>query len=120
MRHVPSHVIGRMVALAAIVLSATCSGGGSEDASGASESQTQQASASLAPSAGASVDELVQVNGRGLYLACTPGDGPTVVFSHGVGGQSGDWAATLSKLADIPTCVYDRLNVGPSPSVQAR
>jgi len=111
-RHIPNHVIGRMVALAAIVLSATCSGGGSEDASGASESQTQQASASVTPSAGASVDELVQVNGRGLYLACTPGNGPTVVFSHGIGGQSGDWAATLSKLADIPTCVYDRLNVG--------
>jgi pimeloyl-ACP methyl ester carboxylesterase len=111
-RHIPTHVIGRMVALAAIVLSAACSGGGSEDTSGASESQTQQASASVAPSAGASVDELVQVNGRGLYLACTAGDGPTVVFSHGVGGQSGDWAGTLSRLADLPTCVYDRVNVG--------
>jgi pimeloyl-ACP methyl ester carboxylesterase len=54
----------------------------------------------------------VQVNGRGLHLTCTPGDGPAVVFSHGVGGQSGDWAGTLSKLADIPTCVYDRVNVG--------
>ncbi len=108
-----------MVASTAIVLSAACSGGGSDDASGASESPTQQ-SASVAPSAGAGVDELVQVNGRGLYLACTPGDGPTVVFSHGVGGQSGDWAATLSRLADIPTCVYDRVNVGLSDKEAGR
>jgi pimeloyl-ACP methyl ester carboxylesterase len=110
-RQIPNHALGRMVALTAIVLSATCTGGGGRDASDARESPTQPL-ASAAPSAGGSVEELVQVNGRGLYLACTPGEGPTVVFSHGVGGQSGDWDATLSNLVDIPTCVYDRVNVG--------
>jgi len=118
-RQIPDHAIGRMVALTAIVLSAACSGGGG-DASDASESSTQQPSASVAPSAGGSVEELFQVNGRGLHLACTPGEGPTVVFSHGVGGQAGDWDATLSNLADIPTCVYDRVNVGLSDRESGR
>ena len=112
MGQIPNHAIGRIVALTAIVLSGACTGGGGGEASDASEGPTHQPSASSAPSAGGSVEELVQVNGRGLYLACTPGEGPTVVFSHGVGGQSGDWDATLSNLADIPTCVYDRVNVG--------
>ena len=110
-RQIPNHALGRMVALAAIVLSATCTGGGGRDGSDASESPTPPL-ASAAPSAGGRVEELVQVNGRGLYLACTPGESPTVVFSHGVGGQSGDWDATVSNLVDIPTCVYDRVNVG--------
>jgi pimeloyl-ACP methyl ester carboxylesterase len=112
MGQISNHAIGRIVALTAIARSGACTGGGGGEASDASEGPTHQPSASSAPSAGGSVDELVQVNGRGLYLACTPGEGPTVVFSHGVGGQSVDWDATLSNLADIPTCVYDRVNVG--------
>jgi pimeloyl-ACP methyl ester carboxylesterase len=47
-------------------------------------------------------------------MHCTPGEGLTVVFSHGIGGQSLDWDGTVSKLTDVSTCAYDRINVGAS------
>lgn len=47
-------------------------------------------------------------------MECRGTGRPTVLFLHGVGGQSADWAATLSDLQGIRTCNYDRVNVGRS------
>jgi pimeloyl-ACP methyl ester carboxylesterase len=60
------------------------------------------------------VEGLFDVGAHRLYMECRETGSPTVVFLHGVGGQASDWGATLADLTDMPTCNYDRLNVGRS------
>ncbi|HET9249705.1 MAG TPA: alpha/beta hydrolase [Actinomycetota bacterium] len=49
-----------------------------------------------------------------LSMECEGDGSPTIVFLHGVGGQSADWSATLEGLSGVATCNYDRLNAGAS------
>jgi len=60
------------------------------------------------------IEGLFDVGDHRLFLECRGGAGPTIVFLHGVGGQSSDWAATVAGLPDLRTCIYDRLNAGRS------
>ena len=60
------------------------------------------------------IEGLFDVGDHRLFLECRGDGSPTVVFLHGVGGRASDWDATLTGLTDLPTCNYDRLNVGRS------
>jgi pimeloyl-ACP methyl ester carboxylesterase len=63
---------------------------------------------------------LFDVGDHRLFLECQGAGSPTIVFLHGLGGQSSDWDATVAGLPDLHTCIYDRLNVGRSGSDPGR
>ena len=65
------------------------------------------------------IEGLFDVGDHRLFLECRGGGSPTIVFLHGVGGRASDWDATLTGLTDLPTCNYDRLNVGRSDLIPA-
>jgi pimeloyl-ACP methyl ester carboxylesterase len=67
-----------------------------------------------ASSSAAPIEGRFDVRGHRLFARCEGTGTPTVVLLHGVGGQSADWTATLHQLPGVPTCNYDRLNVGRS------
>ncbi len=54
----------------------------------------------------------VTVQGHELSYNCIGEGSPTVVFMHGVGQASLDWAATARLLSDVHTCRFDRGNSG--------
>ncbi len=59
--------------------------------------------------------ELVDVEGRRLYLDCRGEGSPTVVLQAGLGTGAETWAAVLGDLAATTrTCAYDRPGIGRS------
>ncbi|HET6715209.1 MAG TPA: hypothetical protein VFI59_16065 [Actinomycetota bacterium] len=64
-RHIPYQAIGRIAVVMVVVASAACTDDGSDDSGRESQIPPNQSSVSAAASDEASVDELVQVNGRG-------------------------------------------------------
>lgn len=69
---------------------------------------------------GTVVEGMYDVGEHRLFMQCRGTGGPRVVFLHGVGGKASDWDATLADLTDVPTCTYDRLNVGRSDADPGR
>ena len=62
------------------------------------------------PSATALADGRFEVQGHRLFMECSGTGSPTVIFLHGLGGNSSDWSGTLGALGDVHTCIYDRVN----------
>ncbi len=62
----------------------------------------------------------VTVQGHELSYNCIGEGSPTVVFMHGLGLASLDWAATARLLSDVHTCRFDRVNSGASEYVDGR
>lgn len=59
--------------------------------------------------------ELVEVDGRRLYLDCRGEGSPTIVLQAGLGTGAETWAAVLGDLvATTRTCAYDRPGIGRS------
>ena len=75
---------------------------------------THTAAVQTASQSGKVVERMYDVWDHRLFMQCRGAGSPTIVFLHGVGGQASDWDATLTGLADLPTCNYDRLNAGHS------
>jgi pimeloyl-ACP methyl ester carboxylesterase len=96
------------------VLLASCSGAGDTDDS----TTTPTSSPAAAPGR---IDGLFDVGGQKLHLACQGSGSPTLVYLHGLGGDSSDAAAIYAPLTDrVRVCVYDRLNAGRSNSDAGR
>lgn len=62
----------------------------------------------------------VTVQGHDLSYDCSGEGSPTVVFQHGLGGNSTDWAATTKLLEGVHWCRFDRVNAGDSAQDNAR
>ena len=59
--------------------------------------------------------QLVQVNGRRMYIRCVgSAPGPLVVMDSGMGGFAPEWFLVQDMLPDIRTCSYDRYGLGHS------
>jgi pimeloyl-ACP methyl ester carboxylesterase len=59
--------------------------------------------------------ELVEVDGRRLYLDCRGSGSPTIVLQAGLGTGAETWAAVLGDLVSTTrTCAYDRPGIGRS------
>lgn len=57
--------------------------------------------------------QLVQVNGRRMYIRCVgSAPGPLVVMDSGMGGSAPEWFQVQDMLHDIRTCSYDRSGLG--------
>ncbi len=122
----PSAQIRASALLVCAVLSLTGCG---SDSSTAEPSATRAASPSTSatPSTPTTADEaaqgreLVDVGAHALSADCPDaGEGPTVVFLHGLGGRGADWGPTARVLGGVRSCTYDRLNVGGSDSDEGR
>ncbi|MCE7982877.1 MAG: alpha/beta hydrolase [Caldilinea sp. CFX5] len=82
--------------------------------------------ASVAPTATATVvqptptplaatGQLVEVNGRSLFLACAGDKKPTVLLEAGLGGDHTSWALVQPAVAELArVCSYDRAGLGAS------
>ena len=94
------------------VLLAGCSGAGDGGDSNATASPaTTQATAT------GTIDGMFDVGGHKLHLECQGSGSPTLVYLHGLGGNSEGAASIYAPLTDrIRVCVYDRLNAGRSDS----
>jgi pimeloyl-ACP methyl ester carboxylesterase len=63
---------------------------------------------------------LVDIGGRGLYLACTGSGSPAVVLQAGAGGDSRAWKTIQPTIATNTTvCAYDRAGRGRSDDAPA-
>jgi pimeloyl-ACP methyl ester carboxylesterase len=60
------------------------------------------------------LDRQVSVNGHSLHVACG-GQGPTVVFEPGIGGDHSLWPIAERIRSRAYACVYDRPGSGDSP-----
>jgi len=71
------------------------------------------------------IDGVFEVGGNGLYLDCRGTGSPTIVYMHGAVWSTGYLPHANGEFAqralgdDYRVCVYDRLNVGLSETVDA-
>lgn len=104
---------GRGVVLMLVALSASACTGDTRPTGTSQDAATDSKS-------GNHIEGLFDVGSHRLFMECQGTGSPTIVFLHGVGGKSTDWAATLSELQGTRTCNYDRLNVGQSDADPGR
>lgn len=58
-------------------------------------------------------DDLIEVDGTEMYIACKGEGSPTVVFESGAGAPHLNWWEVQQAIAqDVSTCVYDRQGLG--------
>jgi pimeloyl-ACP methyl ester carboxylesterase len=106
-----------LVALALAGVVASCSSAG--DTTAAPSPTTSSTAAP--PAAAGGIDAMFDVGGHKLHLACQGTGSPTLVYLHGLGGDSSDAPATYAPLAKrVRVCVYDRVNAGRSDSDAGR
>ncbi|MEO6206900.1 MAG: alpha/beta hydrolase [Candidatus Limnocylindrales bacterium] len=88
-------------------------GSGAAPSAPAADGPTQPA-----PSADTTLVADIDVGGRTIHLVClgpTDTGRPTVVFEHGLGGDSGQWADVITEIATTDRgCSYDRAGAGMS------
>jgi len=77
-------------------------------------------SAAIGPGAPGQPGQLIDVDGRQLYIECTGTGSPTVVLQSGLGESSAYWGVIAPDVAASTTvCVYDRAGHGRSDEAQA-
>jgi pimeloyl-ACP methyl ester carboxylesterase len=64
--------------------------------------------------------ELVEVDGRRLFMRAAPGAGPPLLFLHGYPSSSYDWRLVLERLGDRATTCFDFLGFGLSEKPRER
>ena len=100
------------VTCVAVTLLTGCGGSGS-----GATSDSSSTAESTDPTA---ISGYVTVQGHDLSYDCGGEGSPTVIFMHGLGGQSADWGFVSSMLTDAHWCRFDRVNAGDSEHVAAR
>jgi pimeloyl-ACP methyl ester carboxylesterase len=109
-------------ALAALVLAVVLAGcSGSGDGAGTTTAPGPTFGPAASNAASGAIDARFDVGGHELHLACRGAGSPTLVYLHGLGGDSSDALPIYAPLTNrIRVCVYDRLNAGKSGSDAGR
>jgi pimeloyl-ACP methyl ester carboxylesterase len=80
----------------------------------------------LSAPAVSALEQMIDVGGHRLRIACQGEGSPAVILDHGLGGSSDDWGHVQRRLAaTTKVCIYDRAgygasDAGPPPRTSAR
>lgn len=107
---------GAWLVVVSLIATASC-GGAEDDTERASDATTTTGASSTtaAASGEADIDELFDVVGHKLHLACMGSGSPTVLIEMGAGQRISAWNGTLPVFAEERrACVYERAATGDS------